>query len=244
MSAVWEQSQHKGSELLLLLAIADFACDLGVAWPSITTLATKTRMSYRQTVRLLQAVAETGELWAVHRARQQSNLYCVTVGLTMADLQAAAARIKGLKGVATIGSDTLTPPPQVVAVVTNCQCQDGTPDNKSQDNATAAAVHSDTAMAPDPSLSVIEPAENEDQNLWPLALADLALQLDPSTFDHLLRGTAATATRDNGVLCLTVHTRGQYAAANLDHRLRPGIERCLAGLAEGPVAVRFEKGKD
>ena len=45
MTQVWERSQHKGSELLLMLAIADNANDQGVAYPSKKTLAKKTRLS-------------------------------------------------------------------------------------------------------------------------------------------------------------------------------------------------------
>jgi len=35
MSYVWEASKAKGSELLLLLAIADHAADDGYCWPGI-----------------------------------------------------------------------------------------------------------------------------------------------------------------------------------------------------------------
>lgn len=62
MSAVWETSEQKGSALLLLLAIADFADDTGVAFPSTTTLAKKVRMSGRQVIRLRQHLYESGEL--------------------------------------------------------------------------------------------------------------------------------------------------------------------------------------
>ena len=39
MSMVWEYSQHKGVQLLLLLAIADHCNDDGLAYPSIGRLA-------------------------------------------------------------------------------------------------------------------------------------------------------------------------------------------------------------
>src|SRR5262245_14590562 len=46
LSYVWEHSQHKGNELLIMLAIADFADDDGThAYPSIERLAKKTRMT-------------------------------------------------------------------------------------------------------------------------------------------------------------------------------------------------------
>lgn len=67
MTAVWEHSQHKGSALLLLLAIADHAHDDGRgAYPSVAALARKIRMSERQVQRILQlleASEEVGIQW-------------------------------------------------------------------------------------------------------------------------------------------------------------------------------------
>jgi hypothetical protein len=62
MTLVWDQSQHKGSELLLLLAIADNANDQGVAYPSVRTLAKKTRLSRRNVQYLINKVEQSGEL--------------------------------------------------------------------------------------------------------------------------------------------------------------------------------------
>jgi hypothetical protein len=62
MTLVWDQSQHKGSELLLLLAIADNANDQGIAYPSVRTLAKKIRMSRRNTQYLISKIEQTGEL--------------------------------------------------------------------------------------------------------------------------------------------------------------------------------------
>lgn len=62
MSRVWERSRHNGSELLMLLAIADFADDEGRAYPSITTLATKCRTKPRYAIVLLDALSASGEL--------------------------------------------------------------------------------------------------------------------------------------------------------------------------------------
>ena len=62
MSQVWEHSQMKGSALLLLIAVADFADDEGYAFPSTETLAQKIRMSTRQVIRLRQMLYESGEL--------------------------------------------------------------------------------------------------------------------------------------------------------------------------------------
>jgi hypothetical protein len=58
MTRVWEHSRHKGSALLLLLAIADHAHDDGSgAWPSVAHLARKVRMSERQVQRLIRVLS-------------------------------------------------------------------------------------------------------------------------------------------------------------------------------------------
>ena len=62
ISRVWEGSTHSGSELLMLLAIADFADDEGRAYPSISTLATKCRTKPRYAIVLLEALGRSGEL--------------------------------------------------------------------------------------------------------------------------------------------------------------------------------------
>lgn len=62
MSHVWSLSLLGGTELLLLLAIADFADNEGVAYPSVATLAKKIRMSERNTQYLLKKLEESGEL--------------------------------------------------------------------------------------------------------------------------------------------------------------------------------------
>lgn len=62
MTEVWQESKTKGSQLLLLLAIADFANDKGEAFPSIKTLAEKTRLSKRQTINNVKALEDAEEL--------------------------------------------------------------------------------------------------------------------------------------------------------------------------------------
>ncbi|HEY5990576.1 MAG TPA: helix-turn-helix domain-containing protein, partial [Streptosporangiaceae bacterium] len=82
MGQVWEKSQQKGSALLLLLAIADFADDRGVAWPSVGTLAKKIRMGERYVQRLLADLVKTGELRIEEQAAKKfKNRYIVLVGV-------------------------------------------------------------------------------------------------------------------------------------------------------------------
>ncbi len=62
MTAVWRHSQQKGSALLLLLALADYADERGVSYPSIGTLARKTRMTERNIQKLLRQIEGDGDL--------------------------------------------------------------------------------------------------------------------------------------------------------------------------------------
>lgn len=62
MAAIWRHSIHGGSELLMLLAIADFADDDGHAYPAVSTLASKCRMTPRNANLLLAKLRDSGEL--------------------------------------------------------------------------------------------------------------------------------------------------------------------------------------
>lgn len=82
MSRVWESSKAKGASLLILLAIADYAGDDGRgAFPSIKTLAKKSRMSERHVKRLIAALESTQELGVDRgQALRGTNEYVVKVG--------------------------------------------------------------------------------------------------------------------------------------------------------------------
>ena len=62
MAAVWKHCKAGGVELLVMLAIADRADDEGAAYPSLQTLATKIRMSPRNTRYLISKLEKSGEL--------------------------------------------------------------------------------------------------------------------------------------------------------------------------------------
>lgn len=73
---VWDESKHSGTELLMLLAIADFADDDGNAYPSVTTLAKKCRTTARHANRLLVALRDSGELEIrLHEGPRGANRY-------------------------------------------------------------------------------------------------------------------------------------------------------------------------
>lgn len=107
MSAVWTGSAQKGSTLLLLLAIADFANDEGTAWPGITTLAKKIRMTERSTQMIVAALVKSGELRVQRGAGPHgTNLYTVVYQRPLASQggekfspEKIAGRNPGLEGV-------------------------------------------------------------------------------------------------------------------------------------------------
>lgn len=97
MSGVWKGSVHSGGPLLVLLAIADFANDEGVAYPSIETLAKKSRLSERSVQYAITALRESGELDVKYGAGPHgSNVYQVRVqilrGANSAGVQNTADR--------------------------------------------------------------------------------------------------------------------------------------------------------
>jgi Helix-turn-helix domain len=59
---VFKHSRQKGSDLLLLIALAEYANDDGEAYPSITTLAKRCRMSVRNCQYRIRQLIAAGEL--------------------------------------------------------------------------------------------------------------------------------------------------------------------------------------
>jgi len=73
-------SKADGSRVLLLLAIADWANDLGIAYPSIETLAKKARMTPRSVINNVKALEEIGELRVMRQASSYgTNIYQLIV---------------------------------------------------------------------------------------------------------------------------------------------------------------------
>lgn len=78
MNLVWQNSTSKGAELLLLLAIADNANEDGYAFPGITYLSHKCRMSERHVKRMISELVKTGELEVIKVGRR--NEYRIHIG--------------------------------------------------------------------------------------------------------------------------------------------------------------------
>jgi hypothetical protein len=76
MSHVWSNSNQKGSNLLVMLAIANYAhADGSNAFPSLSTIAKDSRMSRRQVVRIIKSLEESGELVIDHGDIDRPNHY-------------------------------------------------------------------------------------------------------------------------------------------------------------------------
>lgn len=58
MADVWADAPVEGGELLVLLALADWADDDGVCWPGTAAIAKKSRLSVRHVKRVIDALVE------------------------------------------------------------------------------------------------------------------------------------------------------------------------------------------
>ena len=65
MSKVWESYPGGGSELLALLALADWSDDNGRCYPSMASISKKVRLKPRQAQRVVHQLIEAGDVFAV-----------------------------------------------------------------------------------------------------------------------------------------------------------------------------------
>lgn len=62
MTWVWDNGPSDPSELLVMLALADFANDSGECWPAMSSVAEKARMSERGVQKIIRRMEETGAI--------------------------------------------------------------------------------------------------------------------------------------------------------------------------------------
>lgn len=70
LSLVWEKCEASGSELLVMLALADWADDHGYAFPSYEKLAQRARISIRSAMRIVSAFEKRGELERIRKGHK------------------------------------------------------------------------------------------------------------------------------------------------------------------------------
>lgn len=101
MAAAWKGSRHGGTELLMLLAIADFADDDGNAYPSVGTLAKKCRMKQRNANYILRTLQTSGELEIrVGEGPYGTNRYRVNLAALALQPSAGVQRNAGVQRIA------------------------------------------------------------------------------------------------------------------------------------------------
>ncbi len=81
MASVWFQSTRKDGELLVMLALGDFANDAGESWPSLKVLAQKARITVGQLSRVLKNLEVAGEICRQRTkgGRNQRTRYLITI---------------------------------------------------------------------------------------------------------------------------------------------------------------------
>lgn len=114
MARVWADSQHSGTHLLMMLAIADFADDDGNAYPAVNTLAIKCRMKPRNATYILRALEESGELQVrLNEGPKGANRYRIVLEALgvqgVAPLHRVAALQASVATPAILGRDPLQP---------------------------------------------------------------------------------------------------------------------------------------
>lgn len=109
MTHVWNNSKQKGSQLLMLLAIADYADEKGEAFPSIETLAQRTRQTNRNAIRILEKIEASHELTSsTYASPYGTNLYKIHVPTTIKPKKSASKRSSDILGTkSTESSDIL-----------------------------------------------------------------------------------------------------------------------------------------
>lgn len=68
MTRVWDETRFKGTDLLVLLCLADHANDDGLCWPSYDRLALRARCTRRQAIRCLERLISDG--WVTRHGRK------------------------------------------------------------------------------------------------------------------------------------------------------------------------------
>lgn len=112
MTEVWKNAPVAGTELLMLLALADSANDDRECWPSLAHLQHKVRLSLPQTRKVLSKLADAGLIEKVinggkGKKGRQSNLYKIMPLTGIAHDTPEVSQVIPLEGERGIAHDTL-----------------------------------------------------------------------------------------------------------------------------------------
>lgn len=230
LARVWDHSQQRGSALLLLLAMADRADELGVCWAGTNWLASRARLERRQTFRTVQQLESAKEVIIVRSRRPTGqnvvNHYIVSVGASPDVLHAAHLRVRELLSLrGSVAYDTS---------VTQDTREGGADDTRGSGQQDTRVV---AGMTPDP---YSYPEEKEGHllspsELWSLALDELELQTTRATFRSHFAQTTATGQGDELVITARAISHDWLATRYSDL-----IQRTVDDLAGRPITIRFE----
>ncbi len=105
MARVWDETKFKGTELLILLCLADHADDDGVCWPSYQRLADRARTTPRWAMACVKRLEDEGFLTLERRGNVgRSNLYTLHI-------PEGVKKTAGVKPSSRGGAVKFTPPP-------------------------------------------------------------------------------------------------------------------------------------
>lgn len=138
---VIQHSEHKGSNLLLLIMIANHAHADGTgAWPSVSTLAKECRMSERQIKRMLPELDASGELVVFWSKGRRAHEYAIAMGETNRDI---LSRLKAayFERLNQSDSDNLSPLNHDILSPSNSDISDANSDISGTSTVTNRAAH-------------------------------------------------------------------------------------------------------
>jgi hypothetical protein len=228
---VWDHSRQRGTALLLLLAMADRADELGVCWAGTNWLAGRARLERRQTIRTIQQLERDEEI-VVIRSRKSNgqnvvNHYIVSIGATPDILTAAHERIRELLELrGGVVEDTS------VVDDTRVGGQDDTRVGGQDDTRVVAGMTPDPSSYPEEKNVTLTYSE-----IWSLALDELEMQMTRSTFRKHLESSAAAESAGADELIVLVN---QASIPWLESRFAELIQRVVTDIAERPLTIRYQ----
>lgn len=113
MSAIWHNGPSSQTERFVMLALADYANDDGVCWPSVTAIAEKTCITERSVRRIMRRLCECGWLEIEPGAgRNNCNIYRVkTLTQCQPDTKSALTQCPKNPDTVSVNPDTVSAKP-------------------------------------------------------------------------------------------------------------------------------------
>lgn len=87
MQKVWNSDKHGGSDLVIMLFLADKSDDNGISWYGIDSIAKHARITKRSAIRSIEKLESTGDVYVERsKGRAHTNVYVITLGRTVPEL--------------------------------------------------------------------------------------------------------------------------------------------------------------